>query len=72
MIKVSLHNMYMNASTTSDREFYLSEYVSWLILNVSERNDNWWYNRDKTTGRIYFITLVNAEDATAFKMVFGL
>ena len=65
-------NVFTKMPLAMDREFFVSECVSWLILNIGERGLDWWVVRDKTTSMAQYAVIPNPEDAVAFKLKFGL
>lgn len=72
MIKVSPYKVFKNISSTSDREYYLSEWASWLIMNIGERNRHWWWHRNTSNGWVEYIAFLYPEDALVFSLKFGL
>ena len=56
-----------------ERELFVSELVHWLITKVGERDRDWWSDRSGLGGGgVDSITLLRAEDATAFRLKFNL
>ncbi len=72
MTKVSLHRMLEKITMSSDREFFISEYVSWLILNIGPRGMSWWLDRDAINGRVYSISFIDSDEAMFFKLIHEL
>jgi len=72
MTLISLDNFLLNIKAPDERAFLLSEYVSWLILNVGERNSMWYLNRDIISGQASSFCIRDSADATAFKLKFGI
>jgi hypothetical protein len=72
MIYIPLHNAFRYMSVSSDREFFLSECVSWLVLNTGDRNKAWGINRDAVNGRALSIWVEEPQAACIFKLRFGL
>lgn len=69
---VSVYKVLFVLVLSTDREFYLSECVSWLMLNVGQRNRDWEQIKDRLSRMTHGFTFERAEDATAFKLRFGL
>lgn len=69
---VSVNKVMFDLVLSTDREFQLSEYVSWLILNVGQRNKDWVQTRHHIHNMTRGFSFERPEDATAFKLRFGL
>jgi hypothetical protein len=72
MTKVSLHRMLNDITDSAEREFWVSEYVSWLILNIGPHRRLWWLDRNAVNGRTFAISFIEPDDALVFKLKFGL
>ncbi len=69
---VSVNKVMFDLVLSSDREFQLSEYVAWLIPNTGQRNKDWFQIRHHIHQMTLGFRFRRAEDATAFKLRFGL
>jgi hypothetical protein len=72
MIEICVCDVLMGEGERAEREFFLSECASWLILHIGERSSKWWFDRNANSGRVEYITILDPIDATAFKLKFGI
>jgi len=70
MIEIYVYDVFRDRG--AEREFFLSECASWLILNIGERSLKWWFERNQSSGRVEYIMILDPIDATAFKLKFGI